>query len=74
MRQGLPNFFLDKKNSYSGNLKSIETMLEPYDELSPESQIPCDFDFKVTVSNPKGSTDSILQQQKAEYQYDFYIS
>jgi hypothetical protein len=59
MRQGLPNFFLDGKNSYSANFKSIEAILEPYDQLNAENEIPCSFDIKVTVSNSKGSTDSI---------------
>jgi hypothetical protein len=58
MRQGLPNFFLDGKNTFTGNFKSIEAILEPYDELNADSGKACNFDIKVTVVNPEGSTNS----------------
>lgn len=74
MRQGLPNFFLDSKNTYSGKFASIEGILEPYESLSASNAIPCNFDIKLTVSNPEGSTNSEMKEQKAEYKYDFYLS
>jgi len=65
---------LDGKNTYSGSFKSIEGILEPYESLSASNQQACNFDIKLTVSNPEGSTNSELKEQKAEYQYDFYLS
>ena len=34
MRTGLPNFFLDSKDTYKGNFPSVEVIIEHYDELS----------------------------------------
>jgi hypothetical protein len=70
----LPNFFLDSKNTYTGNFNSIEGVLEPYESLSASNEIACNFDIKLTVSNPSGSTNSEIAEQKAEYKYDFYLS
>lgn len=54
MRKSLPNFFLEGKNTFSSNYKSIETFLEPYDQLSAQNETPYIFDFNVTIFNPKG--------------------